>query len=109
MADSAVLDGTQTPHLDASADWEIDDLAWLNAAEILGGDPVAFQLDIVTKESDVACADICHSGEHAAAAKYLDLEALPRRAQLQQVVDEALHGVRAVARREADGRVEPVV
>ena len=60
-------------------------------------------------EGDVASADVGDAGQHAAAAEYLDLEALARCAELQQVVDEAFHCVGAIAGGEAYSRIEPIV
>ncbi len=88
---------------------KVHDLARLGAAQVLGRDAIALERHVIADEVDVASADIRHGGENPAAAEELDLQALARRAELEQVVDQAFHGVGAIARGEADRRIEPVV
>src|SRR5262249_11696952 len=109
MADGAVLDGPQPPQPDAPAGGEIHDLARLGTANVLRGDLVSLQLQKAVHEADVARTYIGHAGQHAATPQNLDFAALPRGTELQQIVDEAFHRIRAVARRKSDRRIQPVV
>ena len=101
--------GRQLAQPRAAARGEVDDLARLGTAEVFGRDPIALEGHVIADEVDVASADVRHGGEDAAAAEELDLQALARRAELEEVVDQAFHGVGAIAGGEADRRIEPVV
>jgi hypothetical protein len=63
----------------------------------------ALGLQVIEGEGGVALADgaAVERRQHPAAAEHLGLEPLAPGAQLEQVVDEQLHGVGAVARRGA--------
>lgn len=82
------------------------DLARMRALQVLGGDADLLERQVAAHEIGVAVADVDggHAGQHGRAAEHLGLEALALAAGLDQLVDQHLHRVGAVAHRVGSGR-----
>src|SRR5215472_14688986 len=103
------LQRLQAAHPNLARLRKIDDAARIDVAEILGRDVEPLRPEIPADEGRVARADVGHRGEDAPAAEQLDLEMLAPGAELQQLIDQAFHGVAAVAGRQSRRRVHPAV
>src|SRR6267378_2880535 len=80
----------------------VEDLARETVAEVLGGNEETLGLEIVAHELRIARAHVERHVEHLAAADHLELEIRALAAEHHDVVDQALHGDVAVARRRTD-------
>src|SRR5215467_253594 len=109
LGDGGGLQWLQTAHANLAGLRKIDDAARIDVAEVLGRDVESLRPEVLADEDRVARSDVGHRGEDAPAAEQLDLEVLAPGAELEELVDQAFHGVAAVTRRESRRRVHPAV
>ena len=94
------MDGTQLSHHDPPALREKIDLARIDVHEILGCHTNLFRLQEAQHEVGIALTDIGdgQTGQHVAAPEHLCFEQGTVGTELEQAVDQDLHGESAVAR-----------
>ena len=88
-------------HQHLAATGEKIHLARVNVIQVLGHHAHLFRLQVIDDESRIAFTDVDRreATQHGAAAKHLRFHVLAPRTRLQQIIDQYLHGVSAIAHR----------
>src|ERR1700722_1155380 len=106
IRDHATVAARQALHLRAAGGRVVQHLARVQVAQILAHHPEAFGLYVFLHEADVAGADIRQRIQYLAAADQLYFKVSAPTAELENLVDQPLHGDVAEARR-GTGRATP--
>src|SRR6185295_17142102 len=99
---------TQAKHEHTAARGEVLNTARIGITNVLTGDLQSFDTQPVADELDIALPYIGHRSQDPTSAGELDLQPVAARTELHQVVEETLHRKRAIARRKAGPRIQPV-